>query len=150
MEPERPAVRAFGRGSGRVRPRAVPAVRRVGRGPGGAPGQPGGHLHGAGAAVRVRAWPGSRAQVRGGDVMTDGAGVIGAGPVRGRGRATRAAVRAGLNHGWIELSHCFTMLEDAFEILSFTLASVVVLLAVGSKHVHLPGTHFPISSTILA
>jgi ABC-2 type transport system permease protein len=82
--------------------------------------------------------------------MTDGAGVIGAGPVNGRGRATRAAVRAGLNHGWIELSHCFTMIEDAFEILPFALASVVVLLAAGSKHVHVPGTHFPISSTILA
>jgi ABC-2 type transport system permease protein len=82
--------------------------------------------------------------------MTDGAGVIGAGQVRGRGRATRAAVRAGLNHGWIELSHCFTMIEDAFEILTFPLASVAVLLAVSSKHVHVPGTHFPLGSAILA
>jgi ABC-2 type transport system permease protein len=80
--------------------------------------------------------------------MTDGAGVIGAGPARGR--AIRAAVRAGLNHGWIELSHCFTMIEDAFEILPIPLVSVVLLLAVGSKHEHLPGTHFLISSTILA
>jgi ABC-2 type transport system permease protein len=79
--------------------------------------------------------------------MTDGAGVIGAGPVRGR--ATRAAVRAGLNQGWIELSHCFTMLEDAFEILPIPLISVAFLLAVDSKHVHVPGTHFPISSTLL-
>jgi ABC-2 type transport system permease protein len=80
--------------------------------------------------------------------MTDGTGVLGAGPVRGR--AVWAAVRAGLDHGWIELSHCFTMLEDAFEILTFPLASVVVLLAAGSKHLHVPGTHFPISSIILA
>jgi ABC-2 type transport system permease protein len=79
--------------------------------------------------------------------MTDGAGVIGAGPVRGR--ATRAAVRAGLNQGWIELSHCFTMLEDAFEILPIPLISVVFLLAVDSKHVHVPGTHFPLGSTLL-
>jgi ABC-2 type transport system permease protein len=79
--------------------------------------------------------------------MTDGAGVIGAGPVRGR--ATRAAVRAGLNQGWIELSHCFTMLEDAFEILPFALMSVVFLLVVDAKHVHVPGTHFPIGATLL-
>jgi ABC-2 type transport system permease protein len=82
--------------------------------------------------------------------MTDGTGVIGAGPEPGRGRAIRAALRAGLDHGWIELSHCFTMIEDAFEILPFALVSVVVLLAAGAKHAHIPGTHFPISSTILA
>jgi ABC-2 type transport system permease protein len=80
--------------------------------------------------------------------MTDGAGVIGAGPVRGR--ATRAAVRAGLNAGWIELSHCFTMIEDAFEILPIPLISVVILLVVDAKHVHVPGTHSSIGSTILA
>jgi ABC-2 type transport system permease protein len=82
--------------------------------------------------------------------MTDGTGVINAGPVRGRGRAIRAAVRAGLNHGWIELSHCFTMLEDAFEILPFPLISVVLLLALDAKHTDLPGTHFPLGSTLLA
>jgi ABC-2 type transport system permease protein len=82
--------------------------------------------------------------------MTDGAGVIGAGPVNGRGPAIRAAVRAGLEHGWIELSHCFTMIEDAFEILPFALASIAVLLAVDSRHIHLPGTGFAIGSTILA
>ena len=49
--------------------------------------------------------------------------MIGAGPVRGR--AIRAAVRAGLNHGRIELAHCFTMIEDAFEILPLPLVSVV-------------------------
>jgi ABC-2 type transport system permease protein len=80
--------------------------------------------------------------------MTGGAGVIGAGPVRGR--AIRAAVRAGLNQGRIELSHCFTMLEDAFDVLSFALASVVMLLAAGAKHAELPGTHVLISSTLLA
>jgi ABC-2 type transport system permease protein len=80
--------------------------------------------------------------------MTDDAGVIGAGPVRGR--AIRAAVRAGLNQGWIELSHCFTMLEDTLEILPLPLISVVVLLALSSKHEHLPGTHFLITSTVLA
>ena len=80
--------------------------------------------------------------------MTDGAGVIGAGPVRGR--AIRAAVRAGLNVGWIELSHCFTMIEDAFEILPIPLISVVILLAADAKHKDLPGTHFPIGSTMLA
>ena len=80
--------------------------------------------------------------------MTDGAGAIGAGPVRGR--AIRAAVRAGLNHGWIELSHCFTMIEDAFEILPIPLLSVVILLAVDAKHADLPGTHFPFGSTLLA
>ena len=69
--------------------------------------------------------------------MTDGAGV------------TRAAVRAGLNQGWIELSHCFTMVEDAFEILPIPLISVVFLLVVDSKHVHVPGTHFSIGSTLL-
>ena len=53
--------------------------------------------------------------------MTDGAGLIGVGPVRGR--AIRAAVRAGLNQGRIELSHCFTMIEDAFEILPIPLLS---------------------------
>jgi len=79
--------------------------------------------------------------------MTDGTAVIGAGPVRGR--AIRAAVRAGLNQGWIELSHCFTMIEDAFEILPIPLISVVFLLAVDSKHVHVPGTHFSIGSTLL-
>jgi ABC-2 type transport system permease protein len=79
--------------------------------------------------------------------MTDGAGVIGADPVRGR--ATRAAVRAGLNQGWIELSHCFTMIEDAFEILPIPLISVVFLLAMDAKHVHVPGTHFSIGSTLL-
>jgi ABC-2 type transport system permease protein len=82
--------------------------------------------------------------------MTDGAGVIGAGPVRGRGRPVRAAVRAGLNAGWIELSHCFTMIEDAFEILPIPLTSVVILLLVDAKHVHVPGTHFLIGSTLLA
>lgn len=82
--------------------------------------------------------------------MTDGAGVIGAGPVRGRGRAVRAAVRAGLNAGRIELSHCFTMIADAFEILPIPLLSVVILLAVDAKHVHVPGTHFLIGSTLLA
>jgi ABC-2 type transport system permease protein len=80
--------------------------------------------------------------------MTDGAGVTGAGPVRGR--AIRTAVRAGLNHGWIELSHCFTMIEDAFEILPLPLISMVILLAVDAKHVDLPGTHSPIGSTFLA
>jgi ABC-2 type transport system permease protein len=82
--------------------------------------------------------------------MTDGAGVIGVGPVRGRGRAVRAAVRAGLNAGWIELSHCFTMIEDAFEILPIPLMSVAILLLVDAKHVHVPGTHFLIGSTLLA
>jgi ABC-2 type transport system permease protein len=77
-----------------------------------------------------------------------GGGVIGAGPVRGR--AIRAAVRAGLNHGWIELSHCFTMIEDAFEILPIPLLSVVVLLVVEAKHVHVPGTNFLIGGTLLA
>jgi ABC-2 type transport system permease protein len=80
--------------------------------------------------------------------MTDGAGVLGAGPVRGR--AALAAVRAGLNAGWIELSHCFTMIEDAFEILPIPLLSVAILLAVDAKHVHVPGTHFLIGSTLLA
>ena len=37
-----------------VRPRAVRPVRRGDRRPGGAPGQPGGHLHGPGARARVR------------------------------------------------------------------------------------------------
>ena len=81
--------------------------------------------------------------------MTDGAGVICAGPVPGRGRATRAAVRAGLNHGRIELSHCFTMIEDAFEILPMPLMSVVLLVALDAKHVDLPGTHFPVGGTLL-
>jgi ABC-2 type transport system permease protein len=80
--------------------------------------------------------------------MTDGAGVIGADPVRGR--AIRAAVRAGLNHGWIELSHCFTMIEDAFEILPIPLMSVVLLVALDAKHVHLLDTHFALGSTLLA
>jgi ABC-2 type transport system permease protein len=80
--------------------------------------------------------------------MTDDAGVTGAGPVRRR--AARAAVRAGLNAGWIELSHCFTMIADAFEILPIPLMSVVILLAVDVKHVHVPGTHFLIGSTLLA
>jgi ABC-2 type transport system permease protein len=80
--------------------------------------------------------------------MTDDAGVTGAGPLRGR--AARAAVRAGLNAGWIELSHCFTMIADAFEILPIPLMSVVILLAVDVKHVHVPGTHFLIGSTLLA
>jgi ABC-2 type transport system permease protein len=80
--------------------------------------------------------------------MTGDAGVIGAAPVRGR--ATRAAVRAGLNAGWIELSHCFTMVEDAFEILPIPLISVAILLVVDAKHVHVPGTHFLIGGTLLA
>jgi len=80
--------------------------------------------------------------------MTDGAGVIGAGPERGR--AVQAAVRAGLNAGWIELSHCFSMIEAAFEILPIPLMSVIILLAVDVKHVHVPGTHFLIGSTLLA
>lgn len=79
--------------------------------------------------------------------MTDGAGVVGAGPVRGR--ATQAAVRAGVNHGWIELSHCFTMIEDAFEILPIPLVSALLLVATSAKHVHVPGTHFLIGSTLL-
>ncbi len=82
--------------------------------------------------------------------MTDGAGVIGAGQVRGRGQAIRAAVRAGLDQGWIELSHCFTMVADSFEILLFPLISVAVLVAFDAKREYLPGTHFLISSTILA
>ena len=81
--------------------------------------------------------------------MTDGTSVTNVGPVNGRSRATRAAVRAGLYHGWIELSHCFTMVEDAFEILPIPLISVVILLAVDAKHVHLPGTHFSLGSTLL-
>jgi ABC-2 type transport system permease protein len=81
-------------------------------------------------------------------VMTDDTSVINAGPVRGR--AVRAAVRAGINAGWIELSHCFTMLEDSFEILFFTLVSVVVLVVANAKHTHVPGTHFLIGSTLLA
>ena len=80
--------------------------------------------------------------------MTDETGVIGAGPVRGR--AIRAAVRAGLNQGWIELSHCFTMIEDAFEILPIPLMSIVILLGFRYKPSNLPGTHFPIGSTLLA
>jgi ABC-2 type transport system permease protein len=80
--------------------------------------------------------------------MTDGAGVIGADPVRGR--AIRAAVRAGLNAGRIELSHCFTMIEDAFEILPIPVMSVAILLLADAKHVHVPGTHFLIGSTLLA
>ena len=82
--------------------------------------------------------------------MIDSASVTSVGPVNGRRRATRAAVRAGLSHGWIELSHCFTMIEDAFEILPLPLLSVLALLVVGYKHVHLPGTHFLIGSTLLA
>jgi ABC-2 type transport system permease protein len=85
--------------------------------------------------------------------MTDGAGVIGTGvtgtgPVRGR--ATLAAVRAGLNQGRIELLHCFSHLEDAFDVLGFVLASVVMLLAAGARHEDLPGTHVSIASTFLA
>lgn len=80
--------------------------------------------------------------------MTDSAGVIGAGPVRGR--ATRAAVRAGLQHGWTELSHCFTMIEDSFEISLMPLLSIVALLVIDAKHAHLPGTHSSIGSTVLA
>src|SRR5690348_16023531 len=79
-----------------------------------------------------------------------GSGAIGPGPVRGRGRGTRAAVRAGLNHGRVELSHCFTMLEDTLEILPIPLISVVILLAVSAKHKYLPGTHSSLGSTILA
>ena len=82
--------------------------------------------------------------------MIESASVTSVGPENGRRRATRAAVRAGLSHGWIELSHCFTMIEDAFEILPLPLLSVLALLVVGYKHVHLPGTHFLIGSTILA
>jgi ABC-2 type transport system permease protein len=74
--------------------------------------------------------------------------VVSVGPVRGR--ATRAAVRAGLNHGWIELSHCFTMLEDTFEILPITLVSALLLVVTGAKHADVPGTHFLIGSTLLA
>ena len=80
--------------------------------------------------------------------MMAGPGAAGAGPVRGR--ATRAAVRAGLQHGWIELSHCFTMIEDSFEILTMPLLSIVALLVIGAKHAHLPGTHSSIGSTVLA
>jgi ABC-2 type transport system permease protein len=80
--------------------------------------------------------------------MTDGTDAIGAGLVRGR--AIRAAVRAGLNAGWIELSHCFTMIQDAFEILPIPLMSVAILLLVDAKHVHVPGTQFLIGSTLLA
>jgi ABC-2 type transport system permease protein len=80
--------------------------------------------------------------------MTDGTAVIGAGPVRGR--AIRAAVRAGLNQGRIELSHCFTMIEDAFEILPIPLTSIVIILGFRYKPSNLPGTHFPIGSTLLA
>ena len=80
--------------------------------------------------------------------MTGGAGVIGADPVRGR--AIRAAVRAGLDAGRIELSHCFTMIEDAFEILPIPVMSVAILLLVDAKHVHVPGTHFLIGGTLLA
>lgn len=82
--------------------------------------------------------------------MTDGTGVFGGDPVTGRGRATRAAVRAGLNHGWIELKHCFTMLEDTLEILPIPLVSVAILLAVSAKHKLLPGTHTSLGSTMLA
>lgn len=83
--------------------------------------------------------------------MTEEAGVIGTsaigtGPVRGR--ATWAAVRAGLNAGWIELSHCFTMFEDAFEIVIFAVVSVVTLVAAGMRHEDLPGTHVLIGSTL--
>ena len=80
--------------------------------------------------------------------MTAGTGVIGAGPVRGR--ATRAAVRAVLNHGWIELSHCFTMVEDALAVLPSALFGVVALLGAGARHEDLPGTHVSIGSTLLA
>jgi ABC-2 type transport system permease protein len=81
--------------------------------------------------------------------MTDGSGVTGVGRANGRNRAILAAVRAGLYHGWIELSHCFTMIEDAFEILPIPLVSVVVLLAADAKHKYLPGTHFLIGGTLL-
>ncbi len=80
--------------------------------------------------------------------MTDAAGVIGAGSVRRR--AIRAAVRAGLNQGRVELSHCFTMPEDTLEILPLPLISVAVMLGLHAKHDHLPGTHFLITSTVLA
>jgi ABC-2 type transport system permease protein len=80
--------------------------------------------------------------------MTDGTRVTGAGPVRGR--AIWAAVRAGLSHGWIELSHCFTMIEDAFEVLPMPLLSIVALLVIDAKHAYLPGTHSSIGSTVLA
>jgi ABC-2 type transport system permease protein len=80
--------------------------------------------------------------------MTGGAGVVGAGPVRGR--ATRAAMRAGLNHGWIELSHCFTMIEDTLEILPIPLISALFLVVTSAKHADVPGTHFLIGSTLLA
>jgi hypothetical protein len=64
VEPRRAAVRARGGRADAVRPRAVPAVRRVRRGSGGAAGQPGGHLRGAGPAGRIgglRFRPGRRA-----------------------------------------------------------------------------------------
>jgi ABC-2 type transport system permease protein len=79
--------------------------------------------------------------------MTGGAGVTGGGPVRGR--AVRAAVLAGLNAGRIELSHCFTMFEDAFEVLPMPLISVVILLVADAKHADVPGTHFLIGGTLL-
>jgi ABC-2 type transport system permease protein len=65
------------------------------------------------------------------------------------GGPIRAAVRAGVTHGWIELSHCFTMVEDAFEILPLPLVSVVLLVLVDVRHVDLPGTHVSIGSTFL-
>ena len=80
--------------------------------------------------------------------MTDGAGVIGARPVGGR--ANRGAVRGGLQDGWNELSHCFTMIEDSFEISLMPLLSIVALLVIDAKHAHLPGTHSSIGSTVLA
>jgi ABC-2 type transport system permease protein len=42
------------------------------------------------------------------------------------------------------------MIEDAFEILPIPLISVAILLLVDTKHVHVPGTHFLIGSTLLA
>jgi ABC-2 type transport system permease protein len=80
--------------------------------------------------------------------MTEGTGVVSAGPVSQRGRAARTAVRAGLDRGRIELWQSFTIPGDAIQVLIFAGTSIGAMLA--ARSVHVPGTHFSLGSTILA
>src|SRR5207247_9541632 len=118
-----------------VRPRAVPAVRRVRGGPGGAAGQPGGHLHGAGPAGRIGGRPGRR---RGDQEVHGGGGM----------NASWVAARAGVRRGWIELRHSFTTPNDLVTLVVWTAILFTAMLWVRGTTV--PGTHFSLGTATLA
>src|SRR5262249_9986074 len=131
LDPAQQQVRAHHRRGDPVRARAAPAVRRGNRRPRGAPGEPGGHLHGPCTRARARPRRHRGARFRGGRPMN---------PVLKSARARRA-------RRWIERRQPFTNAQALWTYLFPTVLLLVVMMFMRGATV--PGTGFSLGSRTL-